>query len=259
MKREIICAHPPAKLTIETSAACNLRCVMCWNRMDPPARPPFLFPDAAKKIEPFYAKAHTIELHGNGEPLISPAFWEFVKKTKAGEQNVTVNTNFNLQNPALARELALSNLSMVNVSLDAATSSTYAKIRGASFAQVLRNIKTFLAHRAAAGKSFPRIMINMTLMRENIGELPRFIRLAKTLGVNAVFFGHLNRWSDDAINGFVVERGAFTFRYAEQGLWNCPELSDAKVAEAFELARRLGVEVPYENNKNLYFAERNRT
>ena len=95
----------------------------------------------------------------------------------------------------------------------------------------------------------------MTLMKENIEEAKQFVSLADYLKVDAVFFSHLNRWSDDIINNFIVERDGFVFKYFEQGLWNYKSKSNRLIREAIDYAEEINMRVLGDKNKQLLFEE----
>jgi radical SAM protein with 4Fe4S-binding SPASM domain len=73
------------------------------------------------------------------------------------------------------------------VSLDAATPEVYERIRtGASFHKVLRNLRRVMEARDNA-RSALAVRIVAVLMRQNLDELPRLVRLAADEGVRDVF------------------------------------------------------------------------
>jgi MoaA/NifB/PqqE/SkfB family radical SAM enzyme len=87
-------------------------------------------------------------------------------------------------------------------------------------------------------------------MRENIEELPDFIRLGKSLGVDEVVFWQMNEGEH-----WQVERDGWKFDYDAQLLKRFPEISNRMIREAMALARELGVVVPLDQNKMIFFEE----
>jgi MoaA/NifB/PqqE/SkfB family radical SAM enzyme len=151
--------------------------------------------------------------------------------------------------------LLKSNLKILNVSLDAATSSTYRKIRGFDFEVVVRNIERVIAAKRQKGTIFPLVCINMTMMRTNIEEATDLVVLAANLGADQVALWHLNRWEKDQMALYLVHREGWVFDYEKEGLWNYPELSNTCIRSAEQEALRLGIKWCDDPNKSLYLSE----
>jgi MoaA/NifB/PqqE/SkfB family radical SAM enzyme len=249
-----VLASTPYKLTLETTSRCNLQCVMCVHAIDGVSRPKHLDESISARLAPYIARAGDIQLHGIGEPLNSPAFWRCLGDLPAVDECASsINTNFTVLNDAQLERLLNSQIHFINVSLDAATPLTYARIRGFDFEKVLNNIRRFVKARTAMGKTHPLLLMNMTLMRSNIEELSDFIRLAKELGANQVCAWQLNRWPAEEMARFRVTRGDWTFDYASEGLWNFPELSNRCIAAAETLAKELELPFTFPTAAAVYF------
>jgi MoaA/NifB/PqqE/SkfB family radical SAM enzyme len=239
----------PRLFTLETTSVCNLRCVMCPQAVGQVHRPKQMEIEIFDKLRGALAGAHQVQLHGIGEPLLSAAFWKYLDEL-AGQpgKEVSFNTNLTHLSDAQIDTILSAGVSVINVSLDAATPGTYRMIRNHDLGKVLGNLQRLLAARNARGLAKPRIYINMTLMRQNIEELGDFIRLGKSLGVDAVMFWHMNDGPD-----WVVERPDWTFDYRQQHLRNFPELSNRAIEAAIDLARELGVALGLDANKPILF------
>ena len=89
------------------------------------------------------------------------------------------------------------------------------------------------------GKSALRISFSYVLMRENLEELPEFIRLAHSLGADSVQVWPLNA------NSMGIERRQMTqdflFCYKQQNVAWYPHLTDKMLKESRSLAEELGV------------------
>lgn len=246
----------PRLLTIESTSRCNLRCVMCPHAIDAVDRPKNLDEELTKKLEMFVRRADAIQLHGIGEPLASPAFWTLLDSLPIADLcESSINTNFTVLNDARLQRLVASNLKILNISLDAATSETYRKIRGFDFDVVTKNISKFIEARNAAGKKTPEVHMNMTLMRANIEEAVDYVRLAVSLEADKVAFWHLNKFSDPEMAKYRIDRDGWHFNYAEQGLWNFPALSNKCLREVEAEVARLGIALALDENKSVYFDE----
>lgn len=242
----------PQLLTIETSSRCNLRCVMCPHAINAVDRPKHMDSQLLAGLERFIRQSGEVQLHGIGEPLASPAFWDSLDFIPE-ECESSINTNFTVLDDRRLEKLVTSQLKFINVSLDAARAETYQKIRGFSFEEVIENIRRFVTERKASGKKFPLLFMNMTLMRSNIEEVLEFINMAVDLGADGIYFWHLNRWPDHEMQRYMVERDGWMFDYKKEGLWNFPELSDEYLHKAEALALERGITLRLDQNKQVYF------
>jgi MoaA/NifB/PqqE/SkfB family radical SAM enzyme len=232
----------PTWITIETTAVCNLRCVQCPREyLGMQFKETHLDPSIWHKITPFIPYMTHLQLHGLGEPLLADLFWQIVNddKTKAVDL-VDVNSNGTLFTERNVERLLNSGLNFLNISLDAATAPTYKKIRGGNFDKVIAGIRRLTTRRKELGSTGLRIWMNMTLMMENIRELPLFIDLACDLGVDAVDAWHLNMRSDGAADDWRLTHDNWTFVYNEQHLSNAPTLSNEMVRRAQAIAEQRG-------------------
>ena len=244
----------PKLLTLETSSRCNLRCVMCPQAIDAVDRPKHMDAHLMADLEKFIRQSERIQLHGIGEPLASPAFWDSLKFIPE-ECDASINTNLTVLDDRRLNKLIASQLKVINVSLDAARAETYQKIRGFSFEEVIGNIRRFVEARRVSGKKFPLLYMNMTLMRSNIEEILEFIELAAGMGADSVHFWHLNRWTEIEMQRYMVERDGWLFDYKKEGLWNFPELSNEYLHKAEALAREKNISLYLDHNKLVYFEE----
>lgn len=242
----------PRMLTIESTSRCNLRCVMCPHVIGAVDRPKDIDQSLVDKLGVFLPKATSVQLHGIGEPLVSPAFWDLLENLPKPEVCASsVNTNFTLLNKKKLDTLVNSNLNLINISLDAAKTSTYKKIRNADLDEVINNIKLLSKEKIKRGTKYPYIYLNMTLMRSNIEEVVDFICLAKKLNTDKVVLWHLNHWSEEEMSRYIIDRNNWVFDYKKEGLWNYPDLSNKMIAKAEDKAKELGISLY--NPDNLYF------
>ncbi len=244
----------PRMLTLETTSRCNLRCVMCPHAINAVDRPKHLEEQTIEGLARFLAQAKSVQLHGIGEPLASPAFWRSLAHIPGG-CDASINTNLTVLDDKRLQRLVESNIRVVNVSLDAATALTYRRIRDFDFDTVLTNIRRFVEARRATGRRTPMLYMNMTLMRANIEEVPAFIHLAADLGADKVCLWHLNRWPDAEMQRYRIERDGWRFDYAAEGLWNHPALSNRLIREAQQAARERQIGLYLDENKDVFFHE----
>ena len=228
----------PTNVTLEVSTVCNVipPCVMCAKHTDP--RSGWLNNDAAHfpldlipKLRGLLANAEVLSLYGIGEPLTCPYLFDF-KNYTAPDCHVQFTSNGWLLNEANTDRILNSRVATLDISLDATTPHTYARIRHGDFEETVSKISKFIAERNRRGSLFPGVILNMCLMLENIRDLPGLPALMKRTGVNHCYAFHLNTgmaWKYD------------WFDYARQHCSLEPELHDALVAETYANAQSLGV------------------
>jgi MoaA/NifB/PqqE/SkfB family radical SAM enzyme len=248
-------ASTPPLLTIESTSICNLRCVMCPHAVGGVERPKHMPEELIARLAGPLAVAREVQLHGIGEPLASPAFWRALESDLLDPDcTVNVNTNLTLLNERrLTLLMAAKPALRLNISLDAATPQTYARIRGAEFDEVINNIRRLVA--ARGDRTRPAIYVNMTLMRENIEEAPGFVELAHDLGVDRVYLWQMNRTDEGQMRRHAVDRAGWHFNYAEQGLWKFPALSNRCLRDARARAAELGMPIELEGFRDIFFDE----
>jgi sulfatase maturation enzyme AslB (radical SAM superfamily) len=245
----------PRSMTLETTSRCNLRCVMCTHGINAVDRPKHLDEAIIQRLQRFLGQTYDMQLHGIGEPLISPAFWRALQYIPASSK-ASVNSNFSELSDRRLEQLLASNLDHVNVSLDAATPLTYARIRGFDFETVMQNLRRFMAARQQRGTRKPQLYLNMTLMRSNIEEAPAFVDLAADLGADIACMWHLNRWPESEMRRFRVERDGWFFDYSKEGLWNHAALSNRLIRAAQERAAERKLHLYFgAENKDIFFPE----
>lgn len=232
-------ANLPSVVCVETTRACNMNppCVMCSKNMrgycdDGREMSPILI----KRLAPFLKNASNLMLHGDGEPLFSKNLFVVIDLTDPKSTYSSFNTNGLLLTKENMREIVDKKISEINFSIDAANPLTYGKIRSKdNFIKVIDNIRQLAALKEERGIGYPIIAINMTLMKENIKEIPDFIMLARDIKAQIVYVKLLRPISKN----FIAKRGKFTFNYKEQML----ETDSPEFKEDILLAKRKAEEL----------------
>jgi MoaA/NifB/PqqE/SkfB family radical SAM enzyme len=209
----------PWKLGFESTSLCNLQCVMCAHVFMQPRQGRHFDAAALEQFREYIAAAGEFQLMGCGEPLISPSFWkimEYIKQFHKIPPRIAISSNAAAMTRNFAEKLLDSPLEEISFSLDAAGPETYRKIRGADFFKTVGNIRYLLRRRSERGQKHPLVMLNMTIMRENIAEIVPFAALASDLGVDAVSFWPLHDYDLARTGEWEVSRNGWTFSYRQQ-------------------------------------------
>jgi MoaA/NifB/PqqE/SkfB family radical SAM enzyme len=118
---------------------------------------------------------------------MNPDLFAMVSAASTRGIEVEFSTNAVLLSAAASRNLILSGLSYLTISLDGATADTYERIRvGARFATVVENIAQLTRIKKQLHRRRPIACINMVVSRENLHELDDLLYLAQTLDIARV-------------------------------------------------------------------------
>jgi radical SAM protein with 4Fe4S-binding SPASM domain len=144
----------PNLIQIETTNACNAKCLMCTHRkMRRPVR--YMAPDLYRRIIDECADrgCEKIHLHNFGEPLLDRNIAEFIRYAKKkGIKQVQMFSNGSLLGSAKAREVIDAGLDEIKISFDGATKGEFERIRfPLKFEQVLNNVQELVRIRDQKG------------------------------------------------------------------------------------------------------------
>jgi len=121
---------------------------------------------------------------GWGEPLMSPYALDYLKALGGKEHSRGLSTNGILLEGELAERLLREGAYSINVSIDAGTPQTYARIRGRDrFEKVVSNLSRFSRLKKEFGSKTHLTWV-FVLMRSNYRELPEAVRVAADSGVD---------------------------------------------------------------------------
>ena len=170
----------PLQLDFELNAACNLRCQFCLHGQETvkERRLPWEVYEAAI-LEGERNGLVSIKLNYINEPLLVSNIDEYIIFARAhGVLNTYMATNGTLLTEAMGGRLLDAGLTKIMVSIDAATSETYLKMRGSKkYDLVVENIRRFIALRDSRGLRFPLVRVNFLRTDENIHEEEAFREL----------------------------------------------------------------------------------
>ena len=223
---------PPVCLYLEVTNRCNLLCETCprtFEDLEPPADMSWeLFSSIIDQV-PDIAR---VVLHGVGEPMLVRELPRMIRHLKERGIYVLFNTNGTLLTPRKHRELIGTGLDELRVSLDAADAKTFLLVRGKDmFDRIVRNVRSFTALQKEIGAPKPVVSLWLTGLKETIGQLPDFVRLAADMGVGEV---HLQR--------LVFDEAGYGLARADSSLFERMRAEEEGAIEAAQsLAATLGV------------------
>lgn len=151
----------PVEIFIETSNACNLKCVMC----------PMSTGIGRKAANMEFAMFKTIidqvagvipkvSLFFSGEPLLNKDLARFVRYCTDHSMYSRIHTNGNLMTEKAATDLIDAGLDELSFSFDGPTEERHMKMRvNSDFNRVVGNIRNFLRIKAEKGSPKPKTLI----------------------------------------------------------------------------------------------------
>ena len=190
-ERDDVAHAMPVCLYLEVTNRCNLLCETCprtFEELEPPADMSWpLFTRIVDQV-PNIAR---VVLHGVGEPMLVKNLPRMIRYLKDRGTYVLFNTNGTLLNPKKFQEIIDTGLDELRVSLDAADRASYLAIRGKDFFnRIVRDVGKFTAYQQQMGVTQPKVSLWLTGLKETVEQLPAFVRLAASMGVQEV---HLQR------------------------------------------------------------------
>ena len=223
----------PVCLYLEVTNRCNLLCTTCprtYETLEPEADMSWeLFTSIVGQFE----SVQRVVLHGVGEPMLVKDLPERIKFLRKRGCYVLFNTNGTLLNEAAGERLIESGLDEVRVSLDAADRSVFQMVRGKDmFDRIVRNLAAFRRRQRELGIVFPRVSLWLTGLRETIGQLEEFVRLAHRLDVLEVYLQRLVYFNEAPAGLARLENSLFQQTSSRE---------EEIIQKAEELARSLGV------------------
>jgi radical SAM protein with 4Fe4S-binding SPASM domain len=231
-ERGAIAEAEPVCLYLETTNRCNLLCTTCprtFEALEPPGDMSWaLFTSI---VDQFPGIARVV-LHGVGEPMMVRALPRMIRHLKDRGTYVLFNTNGTLLTEKKGRELIDSGLDELRVSLDAAEPAAFKLVRGRDmFARIVRNVRAFRALQRELGAETPRVSLWLTGLKETVGQLCDFVRLAHDIDVPEVYLQRLVYFPEG--QGLAQPQSAlFAGGDDEEG---------RLIREAEDLASRLGI------------------
>lgn len=194
----------PLHVDIETTEACNLKCIMCVHGNEGVPDTGMIDMDFAKSIidQVVAGGARSIKLNWRGEPALHKGLEDLVRYAKQkGVLEVQMNTNGIPFKRDRIERLIDAGLDRIIFSMDGATRETYEKIRvGADFDKLISNIKAFHDIRMTKKRVTPFIRIQMVRMKDNRDEVQDFFDMWSTIADDIAVKDVTNRGQGNQLN-----------------------------------------------------------
>lgn len=183
----------PAKLYVETTTRCNLRCSMCVKQAQGAVIPEAdMTMDTFRNLAPAFPNLGGLILNGIGEPLLTPHLSEmirFARKRMPEDGSIKFQTNGMLLTPEIARELVEAGLDTICLSIDVVDRD--GAFHGGEDVSGIEHAFTFLRRAAETAGRPLSIGVEFVLMRDTAEALPRSIAWAADQGAEFVLVTHM--------------------------------------------------------------------
>ncbi|PIP72106.1 MAG: hypothetical protein COW89_08235, partial [Nitrospinae bacterium CG22_combo_CG10-13_8_21_14_all_47_10] len=188
-----------AVLQVPVTDNCNLLCKHC------PRESKYLRKDISlENFKKYLARFspenfETLLLSDFGEPLIRTDLIEILRYVKTRNfKHVQIVTTGSLLTKAWCKTIVEENLlQQILISIEASSKELYEYIRGSDFDLMKTNVKHLANYKKSTGSPYPVLFFNAVCLKKNIDELPGIMDLAHELGINYVYFVHLNAVPSD--------------------------------------------------------------
>ncbi len=193
----------PDRMYLESTNACNLRCIMCPTGLGKQVRPKgFMDYDLFTRIvDEMAPHVSTTTLHIWGEPLLHPRLVDMIAYCRAHGLRSEISTNAVLLTPDVGRRILQAGLGAIYLCLDGATPETYERVRRqADYEETRANIEAFLEERKRLGQSETQVKLQIIEIAPTHDEIAEFRRQWAARGVD-----HINVKAFDSWGGQIEE------------------------------------------------------
>lgn len=230
---QVVLPWGPKKLNLCYDRSCNLACSSCRSGVyvaseEERRRAEYLSGRVQRELAP---QARQLIISGTGDPFASSSYRrlleEFVPHDYPQLESIHLHSNGLLWNAAAWQSIQAAQpfIRTAEISIDAASSATYAANRGGDFEQLLENL-TFLASLPIA------ITLSFVVQQNNYHEMADFVSLAQGFGF-AVYFSQLVNWGTFSREEF-RRRAVYLPGHPEYSAF-CHKLQDVAWTEKVDL------------------------
>ena len=175
-------------LQIEPTTRCNYTCGFCVGRH---------FDQNDLSLETFrqtlalMPDLERLELHGEGEPLMHPDFFEMARLARERGIRLSTITNGSLFSADRIDQILDSGLDTLFVSIESPREDEFREIRGGVLSKVTDGIRALLEARRARGLTRPTVGFSVTVLKRTQTLMPEIARLYASLGMDGGISAHM--------------------------------------------------------------------
>lgn len=184
--------HVPVSVSVEIASYCNLHCPECPvgsgnSRMT--ERKNFDFEVYKNLVNELKSSLCHIILYFQGEPFLNHRLTEFISYAHAKKIYTSTSTNGQFLNKNNAKELVLSGLDKLIISIDGTTQEIYEKYRvGGSLQKAISGVQELITWKEKLKSATPLVEIQFLVLKNNEHQLHAMRKLAKELKADKLTF-----------------------------------------------------------------------
>ncbi len=180
----------PVELSLGTTSFCNLKCIHCPREESDGNLVPYdehLDMPYFEEFQPYLQRATEVSLYGLGEPMIDRNYFEKVRYVTSFGGNVGLSSNGTLLDEKRCREVVVSGVKGIGISLDASTENVFKIVRPpGGLPKIVENIKRLQRVKQELNSMTPVVKLSYGVMRQNLQDLPSFPELAADVGCKEI-------------------------------------------------------------------------
>lgn len=190
------CRRRPAKIVVEPTTFCQLRCEMCVKQaVDAGIEDGEMSRQTFQRLEPALAGAESLVFSGIGEPLLHKDLEELIslaREQMPKKGRIGIQSNGCLLKGSRIASLIDAGLDVICISVDAATPESFSKIRsGGKIEDIESTVDVLRRHSAAKHRPTLQWGIEFVLMKQNFRDLPAVVRWAADSGASFAIVTHV--------------------------------------------------------------------
>ncbi|WP_243362568.1 radical SAM protein [Fundidesulfovibrio terrae] len=186
----------PQEIMLTTTFNCNYRCRMCFQGHYDKREMPW---EMVEKLRDAFYFADTMQIIG-GEPMIWSHFKAAVALANQTSTKVRITSNGALMDEAMRQFIIENQVFNIKLSADAGSAATYKYIRGGNFMRFVNNVLELSKLKLSHGVQWPILEFNFVAQKSNVGELPKLLALADSIGIYQVNVYYMNCTREDWIH-----------------------------------------------------------
>lgn len=175
-------------LQIEPTTRCNFTCGFCVGRHFDQSD---LSLDTFRQALALMPDLDRLELHGEGEPLMHPDFFEMARLARERGIRLSTITNGSLFSADRIARILDSGLDTLFVSIESPREDEFREIRGGVLSKVTDGIRALLDARRARGLTRPTVGFSVTVLKRTQNLMPEIARLYASLGMDGGISAHM--------------------------------------------------------------------
>ncbi|NJK85884.1 MAG: radical SAM protein [Bacteroidales bacterium] len=215
-KKPVVWGYP-SFLSAEPTTSCNLQCVECPTGQHQLSRPAGdMLPETFKHlIDESSPCLLSVLLYYQGEPFLNRHLSEFIAYAHEKRVFSLLSTNGHFLSPEKCREIIVSGLDKIIISLDGVDQETYSTYRkGGNVETVWNGIKTLSSMKKTLGAKNPVISVQFLVMKHNENQINIAKKKALEAGANSFVLKSLQVTT--TINSGMLPANSKYSRYSSQ-------------------------------------------